>query len=523
MNKLLLLSIFFLHVAGYCSAQPVFQKIFGATSNTAWHVEQTTDGGYVLSGGSLFFIKTNAQGDILWTKKSDGGPEDIYCVKQTEDGGFIASGTAYNVGAGNADAFLMKADGAGNPVWSKTYGGIYNDDAFTVQQTFDGGYILLGSSASFGTGNTDFDVYMIKTNSNGDTLWTRLFGDTLRDDGLGIQQTADSGYIITGGSESFGAGQNDVYLIKTDVNGNLEWSKTYGGTEADIAWSVRQTADGGYITCGTTHSCVENNYGDLFLLRTDANGDTLWTRAFGGLSGTEQGYSVQQTSDGGFIAIGETYSLGAGHSDCYLVKTDSIGNLQWSKAFGGTEFEHAYSVKQAYDGGYIIAATSNDLGTGGFYFIKTDSAGNSGCNEINAATMMMTPVLFASNSATSVNSNSIIIIQNTLVDSGINPTILCTTVGIPEGIANGSFTIYPNPAHNSFSISINGVWQDAHNAELQIFDLAGRMVHYQTIINPDIIGTGIQSSVIDCNFSPGIYFVAVTVADKKFIQKLVVE
>jgi len=195
-KQLLALLIAFISCSAF--AQTTFQRTYGLTGGNSWHIEKTSDGGYLLAGGPFALIKTDSNGDTLWAKKSSAGNETVYCVRQTSDGGYIASGAYYNSSTSEDDALLVKTDSTGNPLWSKRYGGIYNDDAFTVQQTIDGGYILLGSSASFGIGNTDFDVYMIKTDMNGDTLWTRLFGGIFRDEGLSVQQTQDSGYIIAG-------------------------------------------------------------------------------------------------------------------------------------------------------------------------------------------------------------------------------------------------------------------------------------------------------------------------------------
>ena len=205
--------------------------------------------------------------------------------------------------------------------WWRTYGGTLTDQGWSVQQTSDGGYIIAGRTYSFGAGNSD--VYLTKTNTPGDTLWTRTYGGTSEDDGYSVQQTTDSGYIITGYTASFSAG--GVYLIRTNASGDTLWTRTYGGTSEDVGTSVQQTLDGGYIVAGYTLTFGAGGY-DAYLIKTDASGDTMWTRTYGG-TGDDQGYSVQQTSDGGYIIAGRTYSFGAGNSDVYLIKTDSLGNV----------------------------------------------------------------------------------------------------------------------------------------------------------------------------------------------------
>ena len=249
--------------------------------------------------------------------------------------------------------------------WTKAIGGADNDIGYSVQQTSDGGYIIAGYTWSYGAGG--YDVYLIKTDANGNVVWTKTFGGTNDDFGRAVQQTSDGGYIIAGYTYSFGAGLSDVYLIKTDADGNLLWQKTYGGTNYDFGYSVQQTSDGGYIITGSY-----NSNQNIYLIKTDANGDTLWTRTY---SGTE-GRDVKQTSDGKYIIAGTFY--GSNFYDVYLLKIDGNGTLLWSKSFGGSGDDRGNSVAQTSDGGYIIAGYTNSYGAGSYdiYLIKTDSIGD---------------------------------------------------------------------------------------------------------------------------------------------------
>ena len=201
--------------------------------------------------------------------------------------------------------------------FEKWYGGSGSDIGMSVAQTSDGGYIIAGHTKSFGAGS--YDVYLIKADASGDTTWTKTYGGTDIDYGYSVAQTTDGGYIIAGTIESFGAGNIDVYLIKTDSSGVTIWTKTFGSNGSEYGYSVAQTTDGGYIVAGSAE-------GDVYLIKTDASGDFLWAKTHGSTE-TDWGKSVAQTTNGGYIIAGATWSFGAGSQDVYLIKTDSLGNV----------------------------------------------------------------------------------------------------------------------------------------------------------------------------------------------------
>ena len=350
----------------------------GDSTDWGTSVQQTSDGGYIIAGwtnsfgagrADVYLIKTDALGSAIWTKTYGGDSTDWgFSVQQTSDGGYIVVGKTLSFGAGGADVYLIKTNVKGDTLWTKTYGGTGGDIGRSVQETSDGGYIITGYTSSFGAGS--FDVYLIKTDANGDTLWTKTYGETGVDMGYSVQQTSDGGYIIAGQTDLLGI-DSDVHLIKTNASGDPLWTKKYGGRDHDYGFSVQQTFDEGYIVVGWTYS-FRTGYSYVYLIKTDASGDLLWTKIYGGIS-DDWGFSVQETSNGGYIVAGKTFSFGAGGADVYLIKTDAKGDILWTETYGGTILDAGYSVQQTSDGGYIITGYTSSFGAGDYdvYLIKT--------------------------------------------------------------------------------------------------------------------------------------------------------
>jgi hypothetical protein len=343
-------------------------------------VKQTSDGGFMISATTesfgnlgndvLWLIRTDENGDTLWTKIIEGTETGWgNSISQTTDGGFIITGNSENT---DADVSLIKTDSLGNIIWQKAYGGDKDERGYSVQETFDKGYIVIGYTESFGSGLVDF--WLIRTDSNGDTLWARTYGGEEEEYGKSICQTldagyiavgttvlvdtiingnkyvdgingyiiridengdslwtktiadcgfksvnitSDGGYIITGYVDIGGPLREDFLLIRMDEDGNTLWVKTLAGDERNHGHCVQQTFDRGYFITGTKEFILGG--GDVWLIRTNANGDTLWTKTIGG-DGTDQGMSGCQTSDGGFIAVGYTSTFGLGWDDVWLIR-----------------------------------------------------------------------------------------------------------------------------------------------------------------------------------------------------------
>ncbi|HOQ40080.1 MAG TPA: Ig-like domain-containing protein [Fervidobacterium sp.] len=360
------------------------QRTYGGDGyDEAHYIEQTSDGGYIVvgwtnsfgkGGSDVYVLKLDSNRNMEWHKEFGGAESDYGCsVQQTSDGGYIVAGYTKSSGNGDDDVYILKLNSDGELKWEKTFGGELLDRAYSIQQTSDGGYIVAGYTKS--SGNGDDDVYILKLNSDGELKWEKTFGGELPDRAYSIQQTEDGGYIVAGYTYSFDAGIIDVYILKLDADGGLVWQKTYGGTSIDVAYSIQQTNDGGYIVVGNTQSSGAGN-DNVYVLKLDSNGNLTWEKTFGGTE-SDYAYSVQQTKDGGYIVGGYTYSFGAGGADAYILKLNSDGDLTWQKTYGGNSTDIAYCIQQTTDEGYIVAGRTSLLGAHDVdaYVLKLDSDG----------------------------------------------------------------------------------------------------------------------------------------------------
>jgi hypothetical protein len=258
-------------------------------------------------------------------------------------------------------------------MWSKTYGGIYNDGAYSVIKTHDGGYAMVGATYSFGSGS--MNAWLVKTDADGNMLWNQTYS------GLGagmagyLIQTDDDGYALVGYTYALGDSGYVSWLVKTDANGNLVWNQTYSLSSANSAGCVVQASDGGYVLVGGVTSSDGTGV-DSWLAKTDANGTMQWSKTYDESGGNEM-YVLVQASDGGYAVSGYTTSFGAGNIDFWLIKVDSSGNVQWNQTYGGTGNETVDSLIQTIDGGYALGGYSNSFGSSeDFLLVKTDSSGN---------------------------------------------------------------------------------------------------------------------------------------------------
>jgi len=368
-----------------------WMKTFGGTNyDEGWSVQQTSDGGYIIAAttqsfgvkGDVWVIKTDEAGNKIWDKTFGGSSYDYRpYVKQTNDNGYIIAARTLSFGVGNySNIWVLKLDENGTEQWNTTFGKEFVDYCSEIQQTTDSGYIIVGSVNLYEL--VHFDVWLIKIDSLGHEQWNRTFGESQwQDFGESLRQTSDGGYIVTGSTTSYG--HNDGYafwLIKTDGEGNEQWNRTYGGTDA---WgggnTVDLTSDGGYFILGVRWF-YESNQSDLWVIKTNQYGDEQWNKRFGGIE-NEYGSQAYQTSDGGYIILGNIYDSDMEDVDAWMVKIDASGEEQWNRTYGGKEWDAGNSVDITSDGGYIITGSTNsfsgDENDFDVWLIKTDSQGKS--------------------------------------------------------------------------------------------------------------------------------------------------
>jgi len=352
---------------------------------------------------------------ITWQQFLGGSSEDgAYAVQQTDDGGFVVFGFTYsnngNVSGnhGNNDFWVVKLDSSGSVQWQKCLGGSAEESGYlvevgakaSIQQTNDGGYVIVGFTFSNDgdvSGNHGSrDVWVVKLNNTGSIMWQRCLGGSNSDCGHSIQQTAEGGYIVAGhtgsnnGDVSGNHGGNDFWVVKLDSSGGIQWQKCLGGSNSEWATSVQQSSDGGYVIAGATDSNdgdVSGNHGgnDFWVVKLDSSGGIQWQKCLGG-SNSDHAHSIKQTNDGGYVIVGFTFSNDGdvsgnhGSRDVWVVKLDSSGSVQWQKCLGEYSYlDLAFSVKQTSDNGYVVAGLRASAKTSGIsaILIKLDVSGNS--------------------------------------------------------------------------------------------------------------------------------------------------
>ena len=354
---LLAVLLFGLATIGHAQApDTVWTRTFGGASNDAGRsICFAIDDGYVVAGYTesfgdhpqdAYIFKVDVSGNLVW--EHNHGTEGFYyarCIRPTSDRGYIITGQAEEDGVfGNV--FAMKTDSLGNEIWRRGYDGMIG---VSVIENVDSNYVIVGGSIGYLA-----DCLMFCIDPNGDLLWSRSYDIDFNEYINGIVQIADGGYVVTGCTGAGNGESWDLFIMKTDKYGEMLWLKDYGLPDIecdDVGYSIRQTIDEGFIVGASTASFGEG-YSDFWLVKTDSSGDTLWTRTFGGWL-VDFGYSALQTQDSGYVIAGTGGSFGGG-PDVYVVKTDAYGDTLWTKVIGRNGSDIGTQIIETKSGGFVI-------------------------------------------------------------------------------------------------------------------------------------------------------------------------
>jgi regulation of enolase protein 1 (concanavalin A-like superfamily) len=346
----------------------------GTRDEEGYALVQTSDGGFALAGYTssygaggrdIWLVKTGSNGFSQWNHTYGGKrDEECYALVQTTDGGFALAGYTNSFGYANRHMWLVKTDANGLVEWHQTYFGYSQDEARSLIQTDDGGFVIAGFTEGYDTHGLNKDILLVKTDANGLEEWKQTYGGYHDERANALIQTNDNGFMLAGISRPYGTLNADMWLVKTDVNGLEQWNQTYGGYHDERANALIQTNDNGFMLAGMNRTRGSQN-ADICLVKTNSNGVVQYTRTFGG-AGWDEASALLQTDDGGFVVSG-TYDegpdlIGLGFNsilrDIWLVKTDVNGNEEWNQTYGGLRDEQAFALVQTDDGGLTLLGRS---------------------------------------------------------------------------------------------------------------------------------------------------------------------
>ena len=429
-KKAILALMFFLIFISFSFLNAQWARTYGGNDREiANSIQQTSDGGYIVAGYTgysepsgtdydFWVLKLTPTGNIEWQRAYGGtGTDSAKSVQQTSDGGYIVAGYTESFGAGGRDFWVLKLDSTGEVEWQKTYGGAFDEIAFSIQQTSDEGYVVAGSACLFGPGGSD--SWVLKLTPTGDIVWQRRYEGSSWERVESVQQTNDSGYVIVGATHSFGAGDTDFWVLKLTSTGDIEWQNTYGRNDLDLAHSIQQTGDGGFIVAGWTETFGPEDW-RFWILKLTSAGEIEWQRTYG--EGSQNvAECVRQTIDGGYVVAGRAYSRYAGGYNLWVLKLTSIGDIEWQRIYDGGNDEEAYSIQQTSDGGYIVVGETSSFGVGecDFLILKLlpDGDIDPSCGFIRSSNATITDTYVSPNGTSTMPQDTNIV----PLDTGVTP------------------------------------------------------------------------------------------------------
>ena len=360
--------------------ETVWQKAYGGDGrDRAYGVVALKNGGAMVAGMSrtyghgrsdMLIVKLDKKGKTVWRSSYGGKKRDFaYNITRTSDGNFIAVGSSESFSKdGNLDVYVVKFDTEGKRAWQKTYGGDEKDEAKAVVAVGGGGVLVAGYTESYGKGRKD--IYILYIDKNGKEIWSKAIGGKEDDVANDIKLTADGGFVVVGGTESYGAGSSDFYVLKFDGKGKFLWDKVYGEANEDVLNTVAATPNGGFVVAGKTKS-FGSKHSDIDIINYDKNGKTIWHKIFG-FDSKEWANDIIRIPGGGYLLAGTTKSFGFGKFDFYLLEIDSKGSSVWANVYGGENKDMAHALTRMADGTILVVGETESFGQGGYDFMMIE-------------------------------------------------------------------------------------------------------------------------------------------------------
>ena len=462
MNKLIIIGFIFLSLTA--KTQITFQKVYSDSGITsAYDITATFDGGYAVTGfktcGSLFcldffLLKLDSLGNQEWVRIYDafGADDNAYSVKQTSDSGFVLAGLASTPPNLMNNVRLMKTDKNGNKLWDRNYGGLGCQEGYDMQITYDGGFII---ATQQDTGGNCFEIQaeLIKTDANGIIEWQKTYFNVGNGRAVAVKQTNDSGYVVTGVTNNMlsPTSNEDIFLLKTDKNGDTLWTKFYGNIGSERGEDVIITATGDYVIAGYTNG-ISSLVG-AYIIKADNNGDTLWTKVY---EKNDQTYSVNliEDNDNNYLIVGNTAITGPVNVNMYLLKLNSNGNKIWEKEYEWQSNAQDYGngIALAKDGGYVMCGITSGSPSK-VYVVKTDTNG------------------------------------------------LITGIDDFTPPASTTFNVYPNPFNDYTTVDLSEIYND-DNMIIELYDFTGKLLFQQVVNEPKTI-------LYNQGYAKGIYLLTI--------------
>ncbi len=528
MNKFILFLV--ITFSSLCGYNQHFDMLYGSENgDQGWQVTPTQDGNIALCGyyqndglgtEQFYLSKIDTNGNTLWSKtfghiidtsaiapinfeKDFGTGNKAFDMIELADGSIVMTGVTHNFGAGDENIYTVRADANGNLEWSFVNGGNQEDYGYGICQLPNGMIIIAGATQSFGAGQRD--GYAMSINEQGDTSWTMLCGGPALDGLFSVTPSYDGQIIATGYTFSSGAGNADVYMCKIDTLGNLIWEKTFGGPSNDHGYKIIPTSDFGYIMVGRTESFSSGGQ-DVYIIKTDSLGNLLWSRAYGGID-MDGANSVIEHSNGNFSIAGYTRSYGHGQNDMLLLTVNAQGDLISSYAYGGEDFDYGQSLSLINNQIYLIGYT-NSFGNGSddIYVVKPD-ANLSNCHSMEIIPDE-TPTSDSLDTLTSpIKRGGYLILSQTQSGNTYAEDLDACQFNHIDETTHSDIELYPNPATDYINVTCDGAFG------FEVYNLNGQAI---------IRGNGNKSKYIDLtDFKSGAYFLRIRQGEKVLNRKII--